>query len=253
MSKFFKALEQAERDLALRTGASGGASSPYESLGSTATTFAPLVPAPTVPARTEEESTWPSGRVVMPLDDLEADLVGADPASAELQQLWFAMLRRRAWSSLVVIPAQPGVSVVPTARGLGMVAERHLRKQVTVIVPGELYSLDELPTVMPALAGPVPNELLERAVRGNIPDDSIRTPPGHAERADRPKTPSVIVALEPVIANPLGIAVTLAADVALLCVVLGETSVASAKRTVELVGRERFIGCVVQHARSRPS
>src|SRR5260370_7451413 len=66
------------------------------------------------------------------------------------------------------------------------------------------------------------------------------------DRTDRPAaTAQVIVALEPVVSNPLGIAVAMAADAALLCVTLGEAPLASAKRTIEMIGRERFIGVVV--------
>ncbi len=172
--------------------------------------------------------------------------VGADLPSLELQQLWFSVLRRRTWSSLVVIPAHAGGSAVSTARGLARVAEHHLRRRVVVITPGELCSLDELPRLMPALAEREPAERLGGAVWEIALSDSIRMPADRPELGDLTKTPTLIVALEPVVSNPLGIAITLAADAALLCVTLGETPLASAKRTVELVGRERFIGCVVR-------
>ena len=129
-------------------------------------------------------------------------------------------------------------------------AERHLRRRVAVITPGELRSLDELPTLMPALAEREPAEHLEGAVWEIVLRDSIRTHTHHRELGDSTTTPTMIVALEPVVSNPLGIAVALAADAALLCITLGETPLASAKRTVELVGRERFIGCVVWRPRS---
>jgi len=53
----------------------------------------------------------------------------------------------------------------------------------------------------------------------------------------------VIVAIQPVVVEPLGLAVTQAADVVVLCVEVGRTRLASARRTIELVGRERIAGC----------
>lgn len=245
MSKFFKALEEAERDRALRTGTAGGAARPQQSMVASSRVSAAVAAAPAVPAP-REEPAWPERPIAGPFDGMDERLVSADLPSMELQQLWFALLRRRAWSSLVVIPAHAGGSAVSTARGLAGVAERHLGRRVAVITPGELCSLDELPRLMPALAEREPAERLEGAVWEIVLSDSIRTHTHHPGLGDLMKTPSVIVALEPVVSNPLGIAVTLAADAALLCITLGETSLASAKRTVELVGRERFIGCVVR-------
>ncbi len=170
----------------------------------------------------------------------------ADLPSMELQQLWFAMLRRRAWSSLVVIPADAGSSAVSTARGIASVAERHLGRRVVVITPGELCALDELPTLVPVHAERAPVEHPEGAGWEIVLRESIRMHTDRPELEGLTKTPTVIMALEPVVSSPLGIAIASAADAALLCVTLGETPLASAKRTIELVGRERFIGCVVR-------
>jgi hypothetical protein len=147
----------------------------------------------------------------------------------ELQQIWFAMLRR-AWSSLVVIPAHDGNSAVSIARGLAAAGSNHRGRPVTVITPAEadLAAIERL----------VQNAGAERA--GAPPDRS-----GESAR--------LVVALEPIVSNPLGIGVALAADAALLCVTLGETPIASAKRTVEMIGQEHFIGCVIVRPSSPPS
>ena len=194
--------------------------------------------------------------------------VGADPTSLELQELWFAMLRRRAWSSLVVVPAHAGGSAASLARGLAAVAERQLRRRVAFITPGQVSSLDEWPVHrtrresigqrgavdFEAVITP-PDHHLALAARGDatagrspveplVPTSALG--PALGDRTERPgATAQVIVALEPVVSNPLGIAIALAADAALLCVTLGETPVVSARRTVEMIGRERFLGCVV--------
>lgn len=191
--------------------------------------------------------------------------LGSNPASVELQQLWFAMLRRRAWSSLVVVPADARTSVTSIARGLAAVGERHLGRRVALIIPDEVPTAERLlGSVMasPAFGGgaadlePVMAErrrALPEAVESTIARVVSRhcspLPADHGEVVDLTElstTPGkVIVALESVVSNPFGIAVALAADAALLCVTLEETLMDSARRTVELIGPERFIGCAV--------
>ena len=171
--------------------------------------------------------------------------LGAEIPSVQLQQLWVTMLRRRAWSSLAVVPADTGGSAVSTARGLAALAEQHLRRRLTVVAPDELGSLDELPTFMPALAVQEPAERLEASAWEIGLRESVRMRTQHPELGELTRAPSVIVALDPVATNPLGIAVASAVDAVLLCISLGETTIGAAKQTVELIGRERFIGCVV--------
>jgi hypothetical protein len=48
-----------------------------------------------------------------------------------------------------------------------------------------------------------------------------------------------------VVENPLGIAIAFAADAVLVTIELGVTDLASARKTIEMVGRERLLGCVV--------
>ena len=192
---------------------------------------------------------------------------GADHA-VDLQQLWFAILRRRAWSSLVVVPADAGVSAASIARGLATVGERHLGRRVTFIVPAEVTSVKDVfaPRTSPAaIAGrPVVDlepvmasaegrralpEAVESTIARAVSRHCSPLPADHGEVVDltEPSTTpgKVIVALESVVSNPFGIAVALAADAALLCMTLEETLMDSARRTVELIGPERFIGCAV--------
>src|SRR6185436_4198366 len=55
----------------------------------------------------------------------------------------------------------------------------------------------------------------------------------------------VIVAVDPVVANPGAVAIVRGTSAALLVVRLGESFLASARTTIDVVGRERFLGCVV--------
>jgi hypothetical protein len=63
--------------------------------------------------------------------------------------------------------------------------------------------------------------------------------PNHAANGEL-----VIVALDPLVSNQAAIGVAMLADAALLCVRMGKTDSASARRTIELIGRERVLGCV---------
>ncbi len=123
----------------------------------------------------------------------------------QFRDLWFATLRHE-WSALVLVPAHEGASAVPVARLLA-----------------EIGGVDLI------------------CAEGVTPGSSTRVTQGMLASATRGR---VIVALDPVVSNPAGLPVALAADAALLCVMLGKTEIASARRTVEMIGLDRFIGCV---------
>jgi hypothetical protein len=150
------------------------------------------------------------------------DEKGEPLTSPELQRLWFSTLRRR-WSSLAVIPAQDRTSAVSIASGLAAVGGNHGGRPVTLFTPGEA----DLATVERLV-----KNAAAKGAAGASPDG-----PGESAR--------LVVALDPILSNPQGMGIALSADAALLCITLGETSIASARKTIELVGRERFIGCVV--------
>jgi hypothetical protein len=154
---------------------------------------------------------------------------GARPAGSslprlDLQELWFATLRRP-WNSLALIPADAGRSCMEIAKALAEVGGM-LRRRPAMLLSGE--NLD--------LAGTA--QLVHNM-------QSQSTPWTDTPGRETQEGPLVIVALESVITNPTGIAIALAADAALLCVELGETDLASARHTVEMVGRDRFVGCVL--------
>jgi hypothetical protein len=124
---------------------------------------------------------------------------------AGYRDLWFATLRYE-WSTMVVLPASSGASALPVARALAEVGG---------------VDLISAEGVTPSSSSRVTQDMLAYATRGRV-----------------------IVALDAIVSNPAGLPVVLAADAALLCVTLGETEIASARRTLEMVGRDQFIGCV---------
>jgi hypothetical protein len=155
---------------------------------------------------------------------LEASPVdGGGAPSRDLQELWFAT-RRWGWSSLVLVPAHPGGSAIEIAKALARVSGLRGGKALRINAEGmTLASTSDL----------VEDISSRSTVRSMRPEN------------ERGRNGQTIIAIDSVVSNPSGIAVATAADAVLLCVELGRTTIASALRTVELIGRERFIGCVV--------
>jgi hypothetical protein len=141
-----------------------------------------------------------------------AQVSASDMPSAELQRLWFATLKKD-WSSLVVLPAQPGGAATNVARALAQVAAVHKDSPIKLI-SGEGADLQNASRLI--------IDMTSHVSAGGL----------------------VIIVLESIVSNPAGIPVALAADAALLCVQLGETDFESAERTVELLGENRFVGAV---------
>jgi len=153
----------------------------------------------------------------------------ADPASATeptpglrpslaMQQLWFT-LQRMEWASLVLVPGGPGLSSMDFARPLYEV--------------GHLAMGDRLRLL----------DARESKIGGIAP--LILDMSGAGPRASGTTwNERVLVAIESVLAQPAAIPVAVAADAALLCVEMGRTSIEAARETVQIVGPQRFVGCI---------
>jgi hypothetical protein len=138
----------------------------------------------------------------------------------DFQGLWFTLARKR-WNSLVLVPADEGDSAAGIATALADVGRRLRNTPVTFLV----------------MAGSIDYASAGRfvaAVAGNSGQD-----------AGGPPSSRVIVAVPSVISEPLALAVTDAADAVALYVRKGSTRLKAASRTIELVGRDRIVGCVL--------
>jgi hypothetical protein len=136
------------------------------------------------------------------------------------QGLWFTLARSR-WASLAIVPADAGESAAGLATALADVGRRLRNTPVTFLV----------------MAGSV-----DYASAGKF----VSTVTGKGARApDEFPTSRVIVAVPPVIVEPLALAVTDAADAIAIYVRKGSTHLDAAARTIELLGRDRIIGCVL--------
>jgi hypothetical protein len=156
------------------------------------------------------------------LTDSGADaLRRMDPPGREFQELWFA-LARQSWRSMVLVPADEGASAAATATSLAEVGRRLREAPVTFFIVADPLDYSSAAHLAASVAS------TDQAVGAGV------APAGR-----------VIVAIQPVVVEPLGVAVAQAADAAVLCVELGRTRLAAARRTIDLVGRDRIAGCIL--------
>jgi hypothetical protein len=130
----------------------------------------------------------------------------------EMQRLWFATLRKD-WSSLVLVPAHSGGSASAVGRALAQVATLHKDSSIKLI-SAEGCDL--------AGASRLIIDMTTHVATGGL----------------------AIVVLDSVLSNPAGIPIALAADSAVLCVQIGDADFESSRRTVEVLGKSRFLGAV---------
>jgi hypothetical protein len=136
------------------------------------------------------------------------------------QELWFS-LSREPWRTVVLVPADPGGSAVHIANALGEVARWLREPPATVITMSDPLDYVEATQLGPRIA---------------------QEDQGPAGRD--PTSGKVIVAVQPVVVEPLGLAVTRAVDAVVLCIEKGRSRLSSVRRTIELVGRDKIRGCV---------
>jgi hypothetical protein len=138
------------------------------------------------------------------------------------QRIWFSS-RHREWSSLALVPSDSSVDIDRMAEMLTMTGRLHGERPVN-LVKATGVRLEGVQAIVDAIAAMI-------------------------ERGE-----NVIVPVDPVADNPAAIAILRACSAALLVVCLGESQLAAAQNTIEIVDRERFIGSVViQQARHKQS
>ncbi|ACG74086.1 conserved hypothetical protein [Anaeromyxobacter sp. K] len=148
----------------------------------------------------------------------ERVLLPEAPPSKECQQLWF-MLAKTRWRSLALVPADEGGSTAALAASLAEVGRQLRDGAVTAL---NLPHLDYITASGIA-------DAIAAAGRGEGVPPNLQ----------------IIVAIPPVLDDPLGVAVAHAVDAAVLCVEMGKARLKSARKTMELVGRERFVGSIL--------
>jgi hypothetical protein len=143
------------------------------------------------------------------------DLAPLEPGR-EITELWLA-LSRRAWRSVVLLPADRRDSTRAAATALAEVGRRLRLARVDAVVADEL-GYDQAAALIRSLA---------------------------THGATAGSSDQVVLAIPSVVLEPLGVAVARQADLVVLCIRMGWSGLDDARRTVELVGEDRLAGCLV--------
>lgn len=146
-----------------------------------------------------------------PHPTLERSIPRSSAATSDLQFLWLALSKER-WRSLALVPVARGAEVRALGRAL---AELSLRfgREATSHLPAEGADPTAVSEQIAAVA--------QAAMRGRV-----------------------LVTVSPVAESAAGLAVAQEADAVVLCVQMGEAQLASARRTLALLGGARVLGCV---------
>lgn len=148
--------------------------------------------------------------------DIRLEVPAAPPPSPvpgnEHHELWFSIAPRQ-WRSLVLVPCHASGSTVELAHALAEVGRR--------LHGPPVIAIDAAPLDYDGAA-------MVSAVLTRRDDDTRR-----------------IVSIPPVTVEPLGVAIAQAADGVVLGVELGKSLLPIARRTIELIGRERIVGAFV--------
>lgn len=176
----------------------------------------------------------------------------------QFEELWFTLARRR-WNSIVLVPTDPGGSAAGIGKSLAEVGTRLGDIPVTAISVSSLeydsaLALVDLQRYVNRERRGAADGASTISVTGTEVSGAAAAEP--AKGAARPRavaSPSnplapvpsarIIIAIPAVVSEPLGLAATQSADVIVLTVELGRTRLADARRTIELVGRDRIAGC----------
>jgi hypothetical protein len=129
------------------------------------------------------------------------------------QRLWFTTLQST-WSSLIIVPSDPGIDTLRIAESLAAAGRQHAAHTVQ-IVNGVGVAVDTVESLVASVA----------AATG---------------RGD-----TVLVPVDAIDENPSVTPLIRACHAVLLAVRIGESRVSSAKAVVEAAGGTRVIGCVV--------
>jgi hypothetical protein len=148
-------------------------------------------------------------QVSVPVQGSDAIAPSRPALDRELQELWLA-LSSQPWRSLVLVPADPAGSAARLAASLAAAGKELGDLSVTAVGDGALERGSAL-----------------ALVEGDAPSSRV------------------LVAVPPVLVEPRGVVLARRADAVVACVARGRTRLADARRTVELIGAERFLGCVL--------
>jgi len=175
----------------------------------------------------------------------------------EYQELWLALARRK-WTSLVVVPADGEASSADVAKSLAEVGKELIEDPVTAITVNRLgydsaRALSDLQQTVDRArqAGERPRPATNESDVIDVtsrPADSSSSPSGSGGQSTAlalMPAARLVISIPPVVNEPLGLAVAQFADAVVLTFHLGKTRLSEARRTIELIGRDRIVGCFI--------
>jgi hypothetical protein len=171
---------------------------------------------------------------------------GDGPPPRQYQELWL-LLSRLPWVSVVLVPVHPSGSAADIANALAEVGSRLRDTPVTAIVANGIdyksaRALADLQPTLSTAAGPVAFDVEANPVERD--EDGGPVPPAPGTKV-LPPLGRAIIAIKPIVAEPLGVVIAQAADAVVLCIDLGRSRMRDARRTIELIGPERILGAFV--------
>jgi hypothetical protein len=143
----------------------------------------------------------------------------------QAQELWLSVTRRD-WQTLAVVSAHADGVALSVASALAEAGSLLRGKPVELFVAD---GSDPLSTGEWTWNGRVSRPI-------SLPSGGLPPAMGKFER---------VVALEPLASNPRGVTIAQAAEAVLMVAETGVTELRTARRAVEMIGRDRFIGCVM--------
>jgi hypothetical protein len=158
---------------------------------------------------------------------------------------------------LVLVPADPKDSTAQLARAVAEVGQRLSYAPVTAITIdslefGTALALADLQQhlerAVPAPQAQQTVEVTTTTTTASPDPDPKETPAAiplhqHSQAIVIAPSARLIISIPAVISEPLGLAATQEADKVIVTVRVGRTRIADARRTIELVGRDRIAGC----------
>lgn len=135
----------------------------------------------------------------------------------DVHELWYRLMLLRPWSCLAVVSSERTPKTLRLAQSLAELGTQ-LRRHPIELVDGLELDLERANEIV---------QLVEPA------------------SSQAPAEPRFVVALDSPIGNPVAIAVLAATDTVVLLLERGTSGIPQARRIVEIVGRERLAGAVI--------
>jgi hypothetical protein len=177
----------------------------------------------------------------------------------DVQHIWFEIARSRAeWRTLAVVAASPDLDTMHVAHALSQMAALDPQSRVLLVnatpksaadsVHGKVEDIfDELGGMKRFVDGNYDLIDVTELGRNDAEVGLIYTPQllDYLTAGDRPRRyNTVVLALGSLLTSATSIPVARSADRVILTVGLQKTSFSDARRTIEIVGRERIVGAV---------